>query len=416
MSKIAVICAYNLRNSGMYSVDLGAQHFFKQLGLKHDLFVTQGRARVGALRYRLIRDLDALRDYDTIVYWGDFLNNPMWGRHDYAERDVNRHGVASTEQAYAHWQRLYLPNDSSLPSSTRVLALGGCFIGMEDALANTTVATALRQFVARCSAVVARDPASFANLSAATEAHPHVSLGFDCASLMHTRPPTRWRGPYFAHSFGRSLMASDAAALVRRIEQLTGLRGVSIPWLKRGWPKRFTHTRFVANLALMRHARLCVTDTYHFALNSMSQGSLPMCVVRDEPAQASTLNERKKSTLLGMVGLAPSVLHLPGQTMQPVSADQLELAAQTVADQARSTATRTDWRDGYVERQQQFRAQIRSHIQGAASPTVAARSAAVLGNNAAVPTRPAVHAGVVRACCNHSCAHARPSDHACRCW
>ena len=75
------------------------------------------------------------------------------------------------------------------------------------------------------------------------------------------------------------------------MEQLTGWRGVAIPWLKQRWPRRFTHTRFAASLLLMRHARFCLTDTYHFVLNSLSQGSLALCVVRDEPPTASTLNE-----------------------------------------------------------------------------------------------------------------------------
>lgn len=363
MNKIAVICAYNLHNSGMYSVDLGARQFFQQLGLDHDLCVTQERARVGTLRYRLVRDLDALRDYDTIVYWGDFLNNPMWGRTDYAKRDVIRHGVESTDLAYQHWRRLYLPDADALPQSTRVLSFGGCFIGMDEALADASVKSALQRFVQRSSAVVARDPASFESLSTATGAHPHVSLGFDCASLMQTRSPAQWRGPYFAYTFGRALAAEDARRLVRRVEQLTGWRGVPIPWLKQRWPRRFTHTRFAASLMLMRHARFCLTDTYHFALNSLSQGSLALCVVRDEPPTASTLNELKKASLLRMVGLGDAVLPVPGLPLHPMPDDALASTAQTVLDRARTMTQRADWRDGYVARQHDFRRQVRSHFE-----------------------------------------------------
>ena len=175
----------------MYSVDLGARHFFDRLGLAHDLFVTQKQSRLGVLRHRLVRSLDELRGYDTIVYWGDFLNNPMWGQADYALRDIKRHGVEGLSQAYKSWQRLYLPDERTLPASTRVLALGGCFIGMEAALADTSVSESLRRFVQRSEAVIVRDPASFGRLSAATQADSHVRLGFDCASLMRSRAPAQ---------------------------------------------------------------------------------------------------------------------------------------------------------------------------------------------------------------------------------
>lgn len=362
MRKIAVICAHNVRNSGMYSVDLGARHFFDRLGLAHDLFVTQKQSRLGVLRHRLVRSLDELRGYDTIVYWGDFLNNPMWGQADYALRDIKRHGVEGLSQAYKSWQRLYLPDERTLPASTRVLALGGCFIGMEAALADTSVSESLRRFVQRSEAVIVRDPASFGRLSAATQADSHVRLGFDCASLMRSRAPAQWRGPYFAYSFKRALTADNASELVRHVERLTKLRGVPIQWLGRTWPKRFTHTRFVSNLAVMRHARFCLTDTYHFALNSMSQGSLPVCIVRDEPPSPSTLNELKKSVLLGMVGLDHAVIHIAGETKREVPQASLPQVAQKVVDTFDATSAHSDWRAGYTDRQRAFEAQLRQHF------------------------------------------------------
>ena len=346
----------------MYSVDLGARHFFDKLGLAHDLFVTQKQSRLGALRHRLVRSLDELRGYDTIVYWGDFLNNPMWGQADYAVRDIKRHGVEDLSQAYENWQRLYLPDPCALPASTRVLALGGCFIGMEAALVDASANTSLRRFVQRSEAVIVRDPASLGRLSAATQADPHVSLGFDCASLMRSRAPAQWRGPYFAYSFGRALKAENAIDLVRHVERLTKLRGVPIQWLGRTWPKRFTHARFATNLAVMRHARFCLTDTYHFALNSMSQGSLPVCIVRDEPPIPSTLNELKKSVLLGMVGLDHAVIHIAGETKLEVPRADLLHVAQKVVGTVGAIPAGSDWRAGYTDRQRAFEAQLRQHF------------------------------------------------------
>ncbi len=233
---------------------------------------------------------------------------------------------------------------------------------MESALTAANVQTSLRQFVRRSTAVVVRDPASFERLSDTTDADPHVSLGFDCASLMRSRAPAQWRGPYFAYSFGRSLTPENASELVLRLERQTGLRGVPVQWLGRTWPKRFTHARFLANLALMRHARFCLTDTYHYALNSMSQGSLPVCIVRDEPAVASTLNELKKTSLLRMVGLDHAVMHIPGETMQPAPDGSLAETAYRAADVVLRTDAGGDWRASYTDRQRQFEALTRQLV------------------------------------------------------
>ena len=135
-----------------------------------------------------------------------------------------------------------------------------------------------------------------------------------------------------------------------------------IQWLGRTWPKRFTHTRFVSNLAVMRHARFCLTDTYHFALNSMSQGSLPVCIVRDEPPSPSTLNELKKSVLLGMVGLDHAVIHIAGETKREVPQASLPQVAQKVVDTFDATSAHSDWRAGYTDRQRAFEAQLRQHF------------------------------------------------------
>ena len=112
----------------------------------------------------------------------------------------------------------------------------------------------------------------------------------------------------------------------------------------------------------MRHARFCLTDTYHFAMNSLSQGSLPVCIVRDEPATASTLNELKKIQLLRMVGLDHALMHIAGETLQPVPQRMMSELAQKVADAAMRAATSSDWRAGYTDRQREFRAQIRQHF------------------------------------------------------
>jgi hypothetical protein len=363
MSRVAVVCAYNPRNSGMYSVDLAARHFFASLGAEHELCVTQNRTKVASLRYRLVRSVDDLRGFDAVVYWGDFLNNPMWGAGDYAEREVKRHRASGPIEGFERWRQLYLHTGAGLPVSTRIYSFGGCFMGMEPTLEDASVRASMGEFLQRASAVVVRDPLSFEALSRLDGGSSKVSLGFDCASLlMPARGPAAWRGRYFAHSFSRSLGVEAARALVEAVERETGLRGIAVDWLFARWPKRVVHAKFALNLALMRHARFCLTDTYHFAVNSMSQGSLPLCVVRDEPAVSSTLNELKKVALFRMVGLDAALLRVPGEPMQLGSAPDMRAVAQVAAQAVSRLGANHDWRSGFSRCQADLQGQLRRHF------------------------------------------------------
>lgn len=80
-----------------------------------------------SLCYLLVRSGEDLRGYDAMIYRGDFLNNPMWGAGDYAEREVKRHAASGLSEGFENWRRLYLQAASGLPQSTRIFSFGGCF-------------------------------------------------------------------------------------------------------------------------------------------------------------------------------------------------------------------------------------------------------------------------------------------------
>jgi hypothetical protein len=353
------MCAYNPHNSGMYSVDLSARQFFTGLGIDFELCVSQNRTRVGALRYRLVRSPDDLRHLDTLVYWGDFQNNPMWGRFEYPQREQQKHAVTDPEQGFDNWRDLYLRIGDRLPPSTRVLSVGGCFIGMEAGMAGDGVADEVRGFLRRASAVVVRDPLSHRTLSSFDPKASAVALGFDCASLLNAGPPPQRRGSYFAYSFARSLDPEAARTLVARTERETGWRGVAIDWLRRRGSRHLVHPRFRLNLTLMRFAQFCLTDIYHFAINSLTQGTLPICVVRSDAALNSTLNEAKKAAMMQMVGLDEALVRLPGAPLEPVALDALNGAAERTAAVRSRIGQRADWRGGFVSRRDDLRRQLR---------------------------------------------------------
>jgi hypothetical protein len=154
----------------------------------------------------------------------------------------------------------------------------------------------------------------------------------------------------------------DVRALVLNMERETGLRGVRVKWLLPYRSRRFMHAKFLANLALMRHARFCLTDTYHFAVNSMAQGSLPLCVVRDEASVSSTLNEEKKRLLFRMNQLHAALLYLPGERKQAARPDHLGDLAQAAAATAQRLTRSHEWREGFLGNHARLREQVSRHF------------------------------------------------------
>ncbi|EGJ09768.1 hypothetical protein [Rubrivivax benzoatilyticus] len=297
---IAVICAHNPKNAGMYRVDLAARRYFEARGLRADLFVTQGRTGIGTLRFDFLRDVEQLGAYDRVVYWGDFLNNPLWGLRDYAGRQRPDGSVSSVDE----WRSLYLEAKQRHPA-LRVIVAGGCALGAAACRDDPELAAAYRGFLQSADALVLRDPGSVAEVHQWLGPDRRVQLGFDCAALAPpaVAPKAARRGPFFVHGFGRGLPPADAAALVAETERHTGLRGVPVSWLGREGPRVTFGARVAWRLGWARHAHFCLTDIYHFSLCSMSVGTPAFVVTTPETRVDGTLNQHKKRLLFDMLGL-----------------------------------------------------------------------------------------------------------------
>lgn len=296
--RVGVICAHNPRNSGMYTVDAAAKKFFSQKGIPFDLLLTQGRDQIGGLQYRMIKDQSDLLDYDTIVYWGDFLNNPMWGLDCYPERPSGKKGKSTT----AEWEKLYLDLKEWHPLA-KVHVIGGCALGAAKYLTTDSVLrTRYRRFIEKADTVILRDPMSF---DIVRELSPnqkeHIKLGFDCASLIKEFNPAPRKGGYFTHSFHRSLSKAEAQYVITTIERQTGLHGVAINWLNNHWPRRAFHWRLAGQRKILRYAAFCVTDIYHLSICSMAEGTATICFGKPEATVNDTLNEKKKELLFQML-------------------------------------------------------------------------------------------------------------------
>ena len=305
MAGIAVISAFNPYNYGMYSVDLAAHHFFTELGEPFTHVVTQRRTRTGRLRVKLLREVPQFGEFDSVVYWGDFLNNPMWGAADYVEREAKRHQVRDPQQAWGNWRDLYLNLKRHHPK-LRVFAIGGCFLGA-DGLGLARARKPFQEFVHSADLVSPRDDRSF-EIVRQLVTHGRVLPGIDCAWLLPFEPrPEPHTSSYFVSFLGRTLRHKDCR-FIREVARRTGLRPVWIDWMNLRPPRFLAHWNFERMHRLIAGARFVLTDAYHLVINSLNRSVRTVCLHdADQSESNGTCGDVKKRILLEQVGL-PSML------------------------------------------------------------------------------------------------------------
>ncbi|MFC3202857.1 polysaccharide pyruvyl transferase family protein [Alteromonas oceani] len=323
MKKIAVICAFNPRNSGMYSVDLGGLDFFSSLHCDFDFFLAQTQIkgagklakiipnrflypekyRFGKLNFKRLDNIsDLIRDYDYVVYWGDFLNNPLYGKFDFAYRDFCAGRVATQTEGYRRWKKLFCPDISTGP---KLVSIGNNFqhdFSIENEDYEEVVLKILHNFYI----VAPRDHYSFENLNkyivskAKSDKNPSQSLfkGVDCAFFINDTERRKNSTKTFTYFFHRSGFNSTKY-LIKLLEKQTDLKGVETShWLNLN--KRNADNEFNSNLSLILNSQFVITDTYHVCVNALRMGVPTICLSQDSHSQKGTLGDFKKRQLFEM--------------------------------------------------------------------------------------------------------------------
>lgn len=306
-AKIGVVCAFNVANAGMYSVDLAAQQFFSDLGIDFDLIVTQSRHKAenekyGRIPFRVIRDSDKLFQYDLVVYWGDFLNNPVYGSGDFARREVRLYGALDTIQGYDFWKSIMLGDPSGrVPSISVSNNMQGLFGGPE------TDPEISKIYESRFHSIFPRDPLGTQRVKNFSPSS-NVSQGIDAAFLLdHSNLGIDLGGinnKTFCTFFARSKI-KKIDQIITQIEQNTGLKAVSVDdWFSCGAGR--SDRVFKEMISAMSRAQFIISDTYHFCVNSLTLGIPVVSIGRDTTDQVGTLGDHKKKTLFDMFGLGSS--------------------------------------------------------------------------------------------------------------
>jgi hypothetical protein len=323
---IAVICAHNpgKRNLGMYSVDLAAQSFFSAHRQGFELVKFTGHSRIGSLQYRIIQSLEELARYDTIVFWGDFQQNPIWGLKNFGLRHARKNRTTAAE-GFLGWKQLCLFKDHALKPSQKLFSVGTCFLGARAALENPAAVSEYGSLLARFHAIVPRDPGSVAELQSL--GMTNVVPGFDCATLLDREPAPTVNEPCFGYAFGRTFTPGQGERVARRIEELTGHQAIPIRWLLNKYAFKFCDFRYTKALQAIRRVRYVVTDIYHLTINTLNLNRDVICVGTGNENFLDTCDDHKKSILLRMAELEGRYVGVPTEAKDCVTHVATRVAA-----------------------------------------------------------------------------------------
>lgn len=277
-----IVLAWNKRNAGMYSVDLGAAAFAGSLGEEVVFYSTYPASSVtaGDPRFQL-RDIARLpgecRDADRLIYWGDFTTSPRYGLENLADKfSKSAAGRAlwflpeglRARIAFRMWRRYFSAvrprRTFSLCQNFQTLAAGAPAGGWPGGF---DLAAHLLGFERIC----ARDSVSCAAVQEATAGLARVSSGMDAAFLASAprRPAATPAGR--RPRVGLLLFRSNLRN-VPRLHAMLEARGAEWDDMAAGWlglEARGVERSFADLIARLLACDLVISDTYHFIINAV---------------------------------------------------------------------------------------------------------------------------------------------------
>jgi hypothetical protein len=353
MKNVAVVCAFNPGNTGMHSVDLAASRFMQTLHTPHSLINFQSRPWRPAAGFQSLRNMRDLAKFTHVLFWGDFQNNPVYGINDFAKRELKFGYATSAEGAISNWTKLHLDISDRL-HGTKIASIGNCFLGAVSAIAETNLASSLRNFVQNAASILPRETQSKNQLIDASGDSRNISTGLDTAFLLNVLTPENFRNKRnLGYCFARSGIVDVEAGLVN-ISKATGLSPVAIPWTV-GDRKMCCKKTFSQALETIATCRVVVTDVYHLTVNAINSGRPVICLSQGDVAIASSVADSKKHALAEQIGISDLHVTLTSDRSLLSSATEIVEAYQLLMDRQFNFA---DVMDGLNEQRSAFRNRI----------------------------------------------------------
>lgn len=326
MKKMAIILAAHPRNAGMFSVDRSAKELFgggntkffstNLYGGYYKSLISKG---FGVSKYR---DASQLNSFDTIVFWGDFLNNPLYAA-GFAQSELQRGLVTSLNDGYSKWKELMMLSGFD-SQNKKIVSVGNNFMSVDQGLFEGFSENDYRNELRKFQFIFPRDPVSARDIQRFTSESTEVDLGFDCAHLQKTPISSSFQSKNeFVYFFGRSNL-TRTECLVRSLEAATGLRGVELSgWfdlngVSRKSPFSFKWWRFNLLRERIMTARFVLTDVYHLSVNAINLRK-PVFVVGIEESQDTPVSDFKKKVLFEHVGIRDFYIQAPSPDANEIS-------------------------------------------------------------------------------------------------
>lgn len=333
MARVAVITAPNIgyRNTGMLTVDLAFESLRRRMGTEIDATwytlhppetvpLREGaRGTDFPFRFQpLPEHLDALRDHDAVVFWGDFLH----ARHYLAQDATNRlldFGMAEDRgAARALLNRTLLLADQPDELLARTLSYGGTILhNTQSDYEDKEYGPLFSRLMTRSHRVWMRDPLSAAKIARFRGDRTTEYFGSDAALLsrpgdLDHLPTTRWSqevpdgGAIGVFLGARTKIPAWLPGFCQGLADRFGAPLEWLPWFDRDIPSqagpiaaRPGDPSLGDLVSVLPRYRLVITDTYHLGVNAWGAGTPVVCVGAPEPVPTTdddylTLSDVKK--------------------------------------------------------------------------------------------------------------------------
>ncbi len=315
MTSYAAICAFPCSlNPGMLSVDLAVTTFIR----KHlpqarlTLYNAEEPIDIRLNEHRLVHELyrspEQLREYDRVLYWGDFLHWLPYAATDWAERVRAREPSITQQHAIDLWYRLFLLEGESAALHEKTLVFGGTFYGSNgEEWGDARYRAALTALYRAAPLVLSRDALSAAFVDTVT-ALSRPALGCDCALLLDADAalPMEWASAsirtelperYVACGFGRSGHQAELLNFASAVASACKLPLVKIDWQH----SLYGLGALAGRIALIRRAELVITDIYHLSVSGWREKVPVIGIGHAVSYGRSTLDDKKKEVFFRQI-------------------------------------------------------------------------------------------------------------------
>lgn len=252
----------------------------------------------GSINYALLNNPAQLAEFDTIVFWGDFLHWIGYATKDWLTRQKRRFSQSSEDELIDLWYRvLLLENAPELQKKTVIF--GNSIYGLNATqLSNKRYLSALTNLYQNCRLVLLRDEQSacYASQIVASRAD---TFGCDCAlfldptalGLQEKNSSEKVQSKrYIACSFGRSRSTALMQVFASNLARTLGLKLLDVGWFKE--PQGLEGLK--RKLEIIRSSELVITDIYHLSVNSWRDGVPTICIGSGGSEIVNTISDKKK--------------------------------------------------------------------------------------------------------------------------